>query len=42
MSKPARLPSIKDWIAKVRARKAASGSSLDVKQILEYRDADRR
>ena len=30
------------WVARVRERKRATGGSVDVQQILDHRDADRR
>ncbi len=38
----ARKPDADAWIARVRARKQASGSVLSSGRILGYRDADRR
>jgi hypothetical protein len=38
----ARQPDAEVWMAQVRTRKAATGGSLNAKQILAYRDADRR
>ena len=35
-------PSIDTLLDRVRARKEATGSSLDAAQILEFRDQDRR
>ncbi len=38
----ARKPDAEAWIARVRARKEASGSVLPTDRIISYRDADRR
>jgi len=38
----ARRPSAEVWAARVRARKAAAGTSLSARAILAHRDADRR
>ena len=38
----ARRPQVDEVIARIRARKAASGIRLSTEKILEYRDADRR
>lgn len=38
----ARQPDAETLVERVRARKAATGSSLPVEQILSDRDADRR
>jgi len=35
-------PDPEDLIERVRARKLATGSHLDIERILEYRDVDRR
>ena len=37
----ANAPDAEVWIARVRARKAATGGSISVDQILSHRDADR-
>ena len=37
----ARVPDAEVWVGRVRARKAATGGSIDVDRILRYRDADR-
>jgi len=34
-------PDAEAWVAKVRARKDATGSSISVEQVLAHRDADR-
>lgn len=34
-------PDAETWVARVRARKAASGGSFSAESILEHRDADR-
>lgn len=36
------LPSIEDWVARVRERTRASGRRVSAKTILKHRDADRR
>ena len=38
----ARKPDMETVLARVRARKEATGSTLSVEKILEHRDADRR
>lgn len=38
----ARKPDAEVWIARVRARKEATGSVLPTERIISYRDADRR
>lgn len=38
----ARLPDPDVMVARVRARKAATGGALSAEQILDHRDADRR
>jgi plasmid stability protein len=38
----ARKPDIETVLARVKARKEATGSTLSAEKILEYRDADRR
>ena len=38
----ASTPDAEVWMARVRARKAATGVSISVDQILAHRDADRR
>lgn len=38
----ARKPDADAWIARVRARKEASGSVLPAERIIGYRDVDRR
>lgn len=38
----ARLPDAEVMLARLRARKAATGSTLSASEILEHRDADRR
>lgn len=38
----AATPDAESWVARVRARKAATGSSLGSEQILGWRDSDRR
>jgi plasmid stability protein len=38
----ARKPDIEPVLARVNARKQATGSTLSAEKILEYRDADRR
>jgi antitoxin FitA len=38
----ARKPDAEAWVARVRARKEASGSVLPAERIISYRDADRR
>lgn len=38
----ARLPDAEVMLARLRARKAATGGTLSASQILEHRDADRR
>lgn len=35
-------PDAESWVARVRARKEATGSRLSAEQILALRDADRR
>ena len=35
-------PDAEVWLARVRARKAATGGSIDVAQVIAHRDADRR
>lgn len=35
-------PDAEVWVARVRDRKAATGGSIDVEQVLAHRDADRR
>lgn len=35
-------PDAEVWVARVRARKAATGGSFDVEQLIADRDADRR
>ena len=35
-------PDAEVWMARVRARKAVTGASLSVEQILAHRNADRR
>ena len=37
----ARVPDAEVWMARVQARKAATGGSLTPEQILRHRDADR-
>lgn len=37
----ANAPDAEVWMARVRARKAATGGSLSVDRVLEHRDADR-
>ena len=34
-------PDAEAWVAKVRARKDATGSAISVEQVLAHRDADR-
>jgi len=38
----AQMPDPEVFLAQIRARKAATGSSLSPEQILRHRDADRR
>ena len=38
----ARRPDAEVWLARVKARKAATGGSLSVEAILAHREADRR
>lgn len=38
----ARRPAVEDWLERVRARKAATGSRLRAEDILADRDHDRR
>lgn len=38
----AQAPDAEVWLARVRARKAATGGSISADRILAYRDADRR
>ena len=38
----ARQPEAEPLVARIRCRKAATGSTLSADQILSYRDADRR
>jgi plasmid stability protein len=38
----ARMPDAEVLMAKVRARKSATGGAVELEQILAYRDADRR
>lgn len=38
----ARTPDADTWVARVRERKATTGTPLSAKRILELRDADRR
>ncbi len=38
----ARRPDAEAWVARVRAQKSATGSSLSAGQILAHRDAGRR
>jgi len=35
-------PAAKVWLARVRARKAATGGSISTERLLAHRDADRR
>lgn len=35
-------PSMESWVARVRARKEASGTRISAEEILRHRDADRR
>jgi hypothetical protein len=38
----AEKPTLEEWLAQVRADKAAAGTRLSAEEILEARDADRR
>ena len=38
----ANTPDAEVWMARVRARKAATGSSIIVERVLDQRDADRK
>lgn len=38
----ARAPDAEVWLARVRARKAATGGSISVDRVLTHREADRR
>ena len=38
----ANTPDAEVWMARVRARKAATGGSIIVERVLAHRDADRR
>lgn len=37
-----RTPDPEVWVARLRARKAATGGSIGVERLLAHRDADRR
>jgi hypothetical protein len=42
LTRVADRPSAPDLIARIRARKAITGTTLDAERIVSHRDADRR